>query len=246
MAVMIAPLASGLSCIDGVKDERCGIDVRHQRDGIERFANGAGVWCIDDDDQLALGSRPWISQPASAAIAASTSPRFSGRACTRMLAISPPGGAITRSESTRRPEMNSRRSMMALELVAVVPVMTTLNGGRTGRAGHDLRDPNDEAVTAYGRDCESRHQKHGEEQKRKDFHAPAARSLVRVVIDGRHYVSRSALRTPRLPAAEAHRTLQDNPTTKLTQINALPETAVPQCEVRVKAPGQMPVKLGEK
>ena len=54
-----------------------------------------------------LGSRPCTSHPASDVMEAETSSRCSGRACTMMLAISPSGGAMTRSGSRMRPVMSS-------------------------------------------------------------------------------------------------------------------------------------------
>ena len=41
--------------VDGVKDERGGIDVGQQRDGVERRSERAGVRRVDHDDELALG-----------------------------------------------------------------------------------------------------------------------------------------------------------------------------------------------
>ena len=41
--------------VDGVKDERGGVDVGQQRDGVERRSERARVRRIDHDDELALG-----------------------------------------------------------------------------------------------------------------------------------------------------------------------------------------------
>ena len=70
MMALSAPVSAGF---DGVKDERGGIDVRQQRDGVERGAEAPASGASITTTSLPRGSRPWISQPASATIAASTS-----------------------------------------------------------------------------------------------------------------------------------------------------------------------------
>ncbi len=109
--------------VDGVKDERGGMNVGQQRDGVERRAERAGIGRIDHDDELAFGIAADKSRiPEARGCAASTASSCSGRACTRMLAISPPGGATTRSAVSTRPVISVRRSIAVLRMMASLPV----------------------------------------------------------------------------------------------------------------------------
>src|SRR4051794_12962907 len=105
---------------------------------------------------LPLGFRAWISQPPIARMAASTSARRSGLACTRTLAISPPGGAITGSGFEMRPEIKARRSMAAR--FVVMSATSRLLGWRPRRPGDHLVGQDREALTTHGRDSEARDQ----------------------------------------------------------------------------------------
>src|SRR5258708_28477513 len=62
-------------------------------------------------------------------------------------------------------------------------------GGRAGWTGRHLIDPHGKPVAADSGNREGRHQHRGQEQKRKDFHAPAARPSICVVASGGHAVS---------------------------------------------------------
>src|SRR5712671_5736399 len=61
--------------------------------------------------------------------------------------------------------------------------------GRAGWTGRHLIDPHGKPVAANSGNREGRHQHRGQEQKRKDFHAPAARPSICVVASGGHAVS---------------------------------------------------------
>src|SRR4249920_3355107 len=61
--------------------------------------------------------------------------------------------------------------------------------GRAGGTGRHLIDPHGQSVAADSRNRQSRHHHCGQKQKRKDFHAPAARPSIRVVARGGHFVS---------------------------------------------------------
>ncbi len=61
--------------------------------------------------------------------------------------------------------------------------------GRAGWTGRHLIDPHGKPVAADSRNRERRHQHRGQKQKRKDFHAPAARPSICVVASGGHAVS---------------------------------------------------------
>jgi len=61
--------------------------------------------------------------------------------------------------------------------------------GRPGWTGRHLIDPHRKPVAADSGNRERRHQHRGQKQKRKDFHAPAARPSICVVASGGHAVS---------------------------------------------------------
>ena len=63
--------------------------------------------------------------------------------------------------------------------------------GRSGWTGRHLIDPHGKPIAADSGNREGRHQHRGQKQKRKDFHAPAARPSICVVASGGHAVSHS-------------------------------------------------------
>src|ERR1700751_368452 len=142
---------------------------------------------------LPLVSRPYISHPLKAVMAASTSSSLCGRACTRMLAISP-SGATTRS-APRRPCRKARRSTdLRGVVIAIVLQQFRSARGRAGRAGRHLIDPYCEPIAADRRNGQHRHQHRGQEKERKDFHAPAVQPSLRVVVSSDGHVIASFFR----------------------------------------------------
>src|SRR3954467_3097780 len=108
-----------------------------------------------------------------------------------MLAISQPGGEMTRSALSTRPVISARR--LSLDS-AMMPVFRfsggSMRGGRrAGRAGEHLVDPDAEPVGADRSDREDGHHDRGQEQESENLHALTAHARSRVV-RGRHIRSR--------------------------------------------------------